>query len=125
MASTSPSVETSPLMRPKPIQASSSSTANERAASRPIAPAAARLPRGSGASGACTKIGCGAGVAYADSPYTGAPAVAPDDVAAPAAAPAAAAPAVGATVVGVSSASGAVAPAGCRCSGRSYQGTSS
>ena len=62
---------TSPSIRPKPIRASSSSTAKDRAASRPMAPAAPRLPRGSGASGAWTKIGCGACEAYAGSTYAG------------------------------------------------------
>ena len=37
---------TSPVIRPNPIHASSSSTAKDSAASRPIAPAAPRLPRG-------------------------------------------------------------------------------
>ena len=57
---------TSPSIAFTPSQTARYRTANEMAASRPMAPAAARLPRGRGASGACTKIGCGAGaVAFA------------------------------------------------------------
>jgi hypothetical protein len=62
---------TSPRMACRPSAAPRYRMPKATAASRPIAPAAPRLPRRRGGSGACTKIGCGAGAAAGTTGTTG------------------------------------------------------